>query len=106
LNALSLPFWARQLPLRIYDLEVSLDGKSEAERTTKQEQTTISRNLGCRSSCRVFLYDRQVLGPEGQAVLKKFEYSSAANSLGVKRWRGDHEIISNTKKISNAGRNC
>jgi iron(III) transport system substrate-binding protein len=33
-----------------------------------------------------------LLGPEGQAVLAKFEYGSAAKSLGFKRWRPDHGI--------------
>jgi hypothetical protein len=32
------------------------------------------------------------LGPEGQAVLEKFEYGSAAKNLGFKRWRPDHGI--------------
>jgi len=31
-----------------------------------------------------------LLGPEGQAVLEKFEYGSAAKNLGFKRWRPDH----------------
>src|SRR3712207_9324718 len=30
-----------------------------------------------------------LLGPEGQAVLEKFEYGSAAKNLGFKRWRPD-----------------
>lgn len=33
-----------------------------------------------------------ILGPEGQAVLEKFEYGSAAKDLGFKRWRPDHGI--------------
>ncbi len=33
-----------------------------------------------------------VLGPEGQAVLEKFEYGSATKDLGFKRWRPDHGI--------------
>lgn len=33
-----------------------------------------------------------LLGPEGQAVLEKFEYGSAAKNLGFKRWRPDHGI--------------
>jgi len=33
-----------------------------------------------------------LLGPEGQAVLEKFEYGSAAKDLGFKRWRPDHGI--------------
>ena len=33
-----------------------------------------------------------LLGPEGQAVLEKFEYGSAAKNLGFKRWRPDHAI--------------
>ncbi len=33
-----------------------------------------------------------LLGPEGQAVLAKFEYGSAAKNLGFKRWRPDHGI--------------
>jgi iron(III) transport system substrate-binding protein len=33
-----------------------------------------------------------LLGPEGQAVLQKFEYGSAAKNLGFKRWRPDHGI--------------
>jgi iron(III) transport system substrate-binding protein len=33
-----------------------------------------------------------LLGPEGQAVLEKFEYGSAAKNLGFKRWRSDHGI--------------
>ena len=31
-----------------------------------------------------------LLGPEGQAVLNKYEYGSAAKNLGFKRWRPDH----------------
>ena len=31
-----------------------------------------------------------LLGPEGQAVLEKYEYGSAAKNLGFKRWRPDH----------------
>jgi iron(III) transport system substrate-binding protein len=34
-----------------------------------------------------------LLGPEGQAVLEKFEYGSAAKNLGFKRWRPDHGIV-------------
>ena len=34
-----------------------------------------------------------LLGPEGQAVLGKFEYGSAAKNLGFKRWRPDHGIV-------------
>ena len=34
-----------------------------------------------------------LLGPEGQAVLEKFEYGSAAKDLGFKRWRPDHGIV-------------
>jgi len=33
-----------------------------------------------------------LLGPEGQALLEKFEYGSAAKNLGFKRWRPDHGI--------------
>jgi iron(III) transport system substrate-binding protein len=33
-----------------------------------------------------------LLGPEGQAVLQKFEYGSAAKNLGFKRWRPDHGV--------------
>jgi iron(III) transport system substrate-binding protein len=33
-----------------------------------------------------------LLGPEGQAVLEKFEYGSATKDLGFKRWRPDHGI--------------
>ena len=33
-----------------------------------------------------------LLGAEGQAVLAKFEYGSAAKNLGFKRWRPDHGI--------------
>ena len=33
-----------------------------------------------------------LLGPEGQAVLEKFEYGSATKNLGFKRWRPDHGI--------------
>jgi iron(III) transport system substrate-binding protein len=33
-----------------------------------------------------------LLGPEGQAVLAKFEYGSAAKNLGFKRWRPDHGV--------------
>jgi iron(III) transport system substrate-binding protein len=33
-----------------------------------------------------------LLRPEGQAVLEKFEYGSAAKNLGFKRWRPDHGI--------------
>jgi iron(III) transport system substrate-binding protein len=33
-----------------------------------------------------------LLGPEGQAVLEKYEYGSAAKNLGFKRWRPDHGI--------------
>jgi len=33
-----------------------------------------------------------LLGPEGQAVLEKFEYGSEAKNLGFKRWRPDHGI--------------
>jgi iron(III) transport system substrate-binding protein len=33
-----------------------------------------------------------LLGPEGQAILEKFEYGSAAKNLGFKRWRPDHGI--------------
>lgn len=33
-----------------------------------------------------------LLGPEGQAVLEKFEYGSAQKNLGFKRWRPDHGI--------------
>jgi ABC-type Fe3+ transport system substrate-binding protein len=33
-----------------------------------------------------------LLGPEGQAVLEKFEYGSASKKLGFKRWRPDHGI--------------
>jgi iron(III) transport system substrate-binding protein len=31
-----------------------------------------------------------LLGSEGQAVLEKYEYGSAAKNLGFKRWRPDH----------------
>jgi iron(III) transport system substrate-binding protein len=31
-----------------------------------------------------------LLGPEGQAILEKYEYGSAAKNLGFKRWRPDH----------------
>ena len=34
-----------------------------------------------------------LLGPEGQAVLEKFDYGSATNNLGFKRWRPDHGIV-------------
>ena len=33
-----------------------------------------------------------LLGPEGQAILEKFEYGSAVKNLGFKRWRPDHGI--------------
>jgi len=33
-----------------------------------------------------------LLGPEGQAVLERFEYGSATKNLGFKRWRPDHGI--------------
>lgn len=33
-----------------------------------------------------------LLGPEGQAVLDKYEYGSAARNLGFKKWRPDHGI--------------
>jgi iron(III) transport system substrate-binding protein len=33
-----------------------------------------------------------LLGPEGQGVLEKFEYGSAAKNLGFKRWRPDHGV--------------
>ncbi len=33
-----------------------------------------------------------LLGPEGQAVLAKFEYGSAKKNLGFKRWRPDHGV--------------
>ena len=33
-----------------------------------------------------------LLGPEGQAVLEKYEYGSASKNLGFKRWRPDHGI--------------
>jgi len=33
-----------------------------------------------------------LLGPEGQAVLAKFEYGSASKNLGFKRWRPDHGV--------------
>ncbi len=33
-----------------------------------------------------------LLGPDGQAILEKFEYGSAAKKLGFKRWRPDHGI--------------
>lgn len=33
-----------------------------------------------------------LLGPEGQAVLEKFEYGSASKNLGFKRWRPDHGV--------------
>ena len=33
-----------------------------------------------------------LLGPEGQAVLEKFDYGSAEKNLGFKRWRPDHGI--------------
>jgi iron(III) transport system substrate-binding protein len=33
-----------------------------------------------------------LLGPEGQAILEKFEYGSAAKNLGFKRWRPDHGV--------------
>lgn len=33
-----------------------------------------------------------LLGPEGQAVLEKYEYGSAAKNLGFKRWRPDHAV--------------
>lgn len=33
-----------------------------------------------------------LLGPEGQGVLEKYEYGSAAKNLGFKRWRPDHGI--------------
>ena len=33
-----------------------------------------------------------LLGPEGQAILEKFEYGSAMKNLGFKRWRPDHGI--------------
>lgn len=31
-----------------------------------------------------------LLGPEGQSVLEKYEYGSAAKNLGFKRWRPEH----------------
>jgi len=34
-----------------------------------------------------------LLGPEGQAVLEKFDYGSATKNLGFKRWRPDHGIV-------------
>lgn len=34
-----------------------------------------------------------LLGPEGQSVLEKYEYGSAAKNLGFKRWRPDHGIV-------------
>jgi iron(III) transport system substrate-binding protein len=34
-----------------------------------------------------------LLGPEGQGVLEKYEYGSAAKNLGFKRWRPDHGIV-------------
>ncbi len=34
-----------------------------------------------------------LLGPEGQAVLEKYEYGSATKNLGFKRWRPDHGIV-------------
>ena len=34
-----------------------------------------------------------LLGPEGQWVLEKYEYGSATNNLGFKRWRPDHGIV-------------
>jgi iron(III) transport system substrate-binding protein len=37
-----------------------------------------------------------LLGPEGQAVLEKYEYGSAAKNLGFKRWRPDHGISPET----------
>jgi len=33
-----------------------------------------------------------LLGPDGQAVLEKFEYGSASKNLGFKRWRPDHGV--------------
>lgn len=33
-----------------------------------------------------------LLGPDGQAILEKFEYGSAVKNLGFKRWRPDHGI--------------
>ena len=33
-----------------------------------------------------------LLGPEGQTVLDKYEYGSAAKNLGFKQWRPDHGI--------------
>ncbi len=33
-----------------------------------------------------------LLGSEGQAILEKFEYGSAAKNLGFKRWRPDHGV--------------
>lgn len=33
-----------------------------------------------------------LLGPEGQGVLEKYDYGSAAKNLGFKRWRPDHGI--------------
>lgn len=33
-----------------------------------------------------------LLGPEGQGVLEKFQYGSAAKNLDFKRWRPDHGI--------------
>lgn len=34
-----------------------------------------------------------LLGPEGQAVLEKYEYGSAARNFGFKRWRPDHGVL-------------
>ncbi len=34
-----------------------------------------------------------LLGPEGQAVLERFEYGSASKKLPFKRWRPDHGIV-------------
>jgi len=33
-----------------------------------------------------------LLGPEGQGVLEKYDYGSAAKDLGFKRWRPDHGV--------------
>jgi iron(III) transport system substrate-binding protein len=48
--------------------------------------------MGMSVSDQCFLAD-YLLGPEGQGVLEKFEYGSAAKNLGFKRWRPDHGVM-------------
>ena len=33
-----------------------------------------------------------LLGPEGQAMLEKYQYGNAAKNYGFKRWRPEHEM--------------